>query len=267
MSIEKFNIEQAVQGLPRAMLAAVSVRAALRVIPMLASVNEEGESGLICWKAEERAQHLLALFGICNTRVSWVLFNDYDFMAEIHSSGKRHTYAWEAAQTIMEYHYFDRYAFAAANAAVAPGTATDAAICIAPPGPGGPYETLAEVIVRAARINPLVEDEIAHDLKNIGMLDAVTLFQQPLWRITATEIWEPQFQLFKTAALQLNAGFEYWLDWLGARHTGQPLDVELHNQSVNATASVSVEDVVAYNTHLNLMRKVTLPEELTNTYH
>ena len=72
------------------------MRAALRALPMLAGAAKNGKAGFFAWKPETRAQHLLALFGVCNARLLWIFEKagqNYDFWAEIHSKD-RHTFAF-----------------------------------------------------------------------------------------------------------------------------------------------------------------------------
>jgi hypothetical protein len=255
------------KGLSRAHIIALALRANLRAIPNLASVGENGAAQLLCWELEKRAQYLLQLFGVCNARLLWVLDEDndqYDFWARIDFSKERHTFSFEAAQYVMDYRFFDSGAREAANAIAAARHAQAASAALACSTTyaaghvaGAPHDDYATDAAKSLHLatcaEPAIAAEIAHDLMEIGKAGAIPFFERPLWAVTDSSAWMGRWAEFKTAALELDAGFDYWLTWLQARHAGLALDVVLQRRSVCAGATVPESEVAAFNQHLQAL--------------
>jgi hypothetical protein len=248
--MDREEIEKALLGLPRAKVVAFAVRAALRALPMLASVGQDGVAELACWKPEDRARHLLAVFGAVNIGMLWILASE-DAAGRVTDSADPAS-AFHAAASAAYY----------ATAVAAATAVHDASASATAVTHEGSATAAAAAAAHAILANPAINGEIECDLKVITLLRTRSFFQSSLWADPKGSQTNQRFQTLKTAALALDAGFEYWLDWLEDRYAGRDLDADLQLQSTQIPAIVREQGVAAINAYLQQLKQRTITAPL-----
>jgi hypothetical protein len=88
---------------------------------------------------------------------------------------------------------------------------------------------------------------------------AAELIRRPLWSTTPPVEWQQRFTQFLKDASHLNAGFDYWTDWLQARVSGGPIDVDLLEQSYHIPKAIQAQSVLEINVYLANLHNATKP--------
>lgn len=243
--MDQKEIEQVLQGLPKNDVLPFAARAALRLLPLLVTKNREGQVGLWCWGPEVRAQNMLALFRACN--IGYLPGVDDLYIEAVTRSDVARNFA--------------RASDAVRKGAYSIPTYTDSddniarVVCYAACDVGDAFADSSRAAARAAsrllRIIPTAEAEFASDLNVISNEKEGNIIEKKLWIRTLPDNLQP----FKSTILNLNAGFEFWLDWYEARLKGEPLDLVWQRQSRQIPPAIEEQGVAAINAYLQSLQK------------
>lgn len=119
-------------------------------------------------------------------------------------------------------------------------------------------ESAADVAADLADNDALVQ-AMQHDLEK---LDTQSLLEKPLWPEKEPLKWRQLYEEFKIAVLNLNAGFEVWLDWYDERLQGIPIDVNLMEKWNGVPWEINQQGVKEINAYLKSLSKKTVTRPL-----
>lgn len=263
------DIEEQLQGKSSQQCVAFAVRAAMRLLPLLAVRKEHNaiafgnskEEAFWYWQPK-RSQHLLAVCQAYGWGVQYVLDKSavyakgdaYAAYAAYDTASDTAAVARAAAVRAAAYPDADARAADSARAAACAAYAAYAAQT------GRAYAETSAVRFAAAVADAAADaavrsdvDGIIHeleaDLAALSHVSAAVLLIQPLWSRDEPNDWQQRIQDFKNDALSLNAGFEVWLDWYDDRLHGKPIDIALlknWNSVSEEIGSQGAEKVNAY---------------------
>ena len=220
--IDNDILQEQLERMPLAFTNAFAARTQLRMWALLvpAPNNAKQQSGFWYWQENERASHLLAVFMAVNflfSRAVARLDGDSFTSAEnrawsqvAKASGMAGAWASSGGDKVANY---------AMSAIDDEETEDEHAIeivcctsCVAE------TESDTNMIAIVKEMNR----EIAA-LCN-GAVTPGAYLQQPLWAGSPPDAWQQRINALKLAAVQLNAGFEFWIDWFEHICAGKPLD-------------------------------------------
>ncbi|MGZ5560556.1 MAG: COR domain-containing protein [Methylobacter sp.] len=219
--MDKDKINEKLKGKSGEQCAAFAVRAAMRVLPLLALRNQQisiefsnkKAEAFGFWQPEQRAQHLLA---VCQA-YGWSLQCVLDKSPGPYIDVAR-AVAYDSAA------YAAIYAVAYAARASSPAYFVDLTTYAAA---AATYAVDPSAYACTANARTAIIQELEADLAALNHVSASALLMQALWSHNLPDPWPQWLEDFKKDALSLNAGFEVWLDWYEDRLQGNPIDLEL----------------------------------------
>lgn len=230
----RYDIKEQLQGKPKEQCAAFAVRAAMRVLPLLAVPKRQNRGAFwnkkaevsFFWKPEDRDKYLLDVFRAYVWSVQYVINGNSNFEVVA-----RAAYVNEADAV-----YTAAHAVVTADAAYAVEIAVAAA----------DDATYAAII-----------QELEADLAALSHVSGSALLMKPLWSQGMPKVWQQQLTDFKEDALNLNAGFEVWLDWYDDRLHGRPIDIALLKNWNSLSGEIRFQGVEKVNAYLKSLRDKT----------
>lgn len=243
------EIKEQLKDVPRDLCVAFATRAALRVLPLLAS-NDKKNKPFWYWTKSQN-KHLLAIFTASHFGLAFsfgaknisAFDTFFDAISAADNAADAAADAFSAhTSTAVEAIYSARAATAAVAAYSAAATAADAAANADAPDDAYAY---------LANISKLFKDEIKSDLHLLkGNPDIQLFLQQPLWKQSFPNELTSIFQRFQQWTNTLDAGFDFWLDWYQQRLDGKPLDAILLEKQVNISDEIKRQGVKPVNAYL-----------------
>lgn len=250
--LTKEEIEAKLKGVDPKLCAIFAARCSLRVLPLL--IEKNTEINFSYWKKENRSIYLQIL--LTAQRYALNLFhlvnNDSDRLRKsIYSS---------SAETVANFTNYRSAALITAHAAeLAYATEyknnkSDIIFHIFEIS-----QTIQNSIENPA-VSPFIKNAFASDwtlLKNslLNRLIGKTYYKPsplvslPLWPDGIPDDWQQLYQQFKQAVLDLDEGFEHWLDWYEDRVKGVPLDPEVEAKWFSIPEEVKAQGAKATNAY------------------
>ncbi|PTQ73563.1 small GTP-binding protein [Nitrosomonas oligotropha] len=194
--------------------AAFAVRAAMRVLPILAS--RERISPFWFWD-EDMEKRLFAVMQ--SERVAFLQCISTDRIGGV------------------------------ARAAAAAATATATAPAYAAASNRNYQTELQEILLQ--ELDLITHKSAAGFLMKRKIVNASEFLQKPLWLGETPKNWQEDWQFFKQSVLSFDDGFSSFLDWFDDRIAGKPIDVELLEKQVLIPEEILSQDVASINAYLN----------------
>ncbi|MCP4698560.1 MAG: hypothetical protein GY862_17175, partial [Gammaproteobacteria bacterium] len=238
------NIKKRLQELPPRLAAAFAVRAALRVLPMLAQGRGKKDF-LWFWPEKKRERHLLSVFRAPQAACLGLLEKNRDIAAYYADT-------YDAAAATAAYAAYNAAATAddaaAADAAAAAAAAADAAADAA-------YDADAAAAYAAAAANYTLKKLSLDELNFLKEDNDIFIYlQTPLWPALPEE-FRDLYETFIQQLKNMGAGFDYWAEWHQERIEGKPLDLALLHESVLLPAEIKEQKKpAAINAYLKQLR-------------
>ncbi len=233
---EQFRKEITAQlkDVPRDKQVAFAVRSAMRVLPLLARLQQKKEI-FGFWKTKDKSKYLLAVFTAYTSVIEFVLTKkrpDTSIAYKAYATASDSTDAADfRGDTDVANYAFATYAiYAAADACDADASDIIAAI-----------DTDFYSISKALK----------QDLAILKETTAAELLCFPLWsKNIVPKYWKKRLSNLKKDIVSLNLSFEIWLDWYNDRLYGKPISVELLKQWNNIPKEIEAQGVAAINAYL-----------------
>ena len=92
-----------------------------------------------------------------------------------------------------------------------------------------------------------------------GQKDVISFFQRPLWPGGSPDVWKVSWSRFRNMTLNVDGGFELWLNWYEDRVNGAPLDVEQLRIWLNVPIEIETQGPAVYNAYLVNLDKAEKP--------
>ena len=211
------------EGLPPKAMAVIALRAAMRVLPVLAQRGSWDDGPFAYWNEGEPAQHALALFRC------------FEVSLFVNTLTKTDP-ATDAAARATPDAATDAYAAAAYDAADGATDAADATRAI------------------SGDIQFLKENRPNWFARRLGKNEAAILVQEPLWREPLPVKFQALWTQLQSDLLGLGAGFETWIEWYEDRLAGTPIDWDLEYQCALLSKEQLSRSPAEINEHLRLLR-------------
>ncbi|PPD50180.1 MAG: hypothetical protein CTY13_02150 [Methylobacter sp.] len=276
------HINMQLRPISRKKKAAFAMRAAMRMLPLLAvsqiecpeGINQGMNDPFDYWKNEDKNKNLLLIFRCYVTGLEWVLTNNVNIGIAI-ELGKAVTDINESI--ISAYEEITSSNFIAASSVLnttkvgfAAGAATMVIIIL------DKVKAKVGAATRVADVNAtsnaakassysaafnktkfdVIKDAVQQDLVELKNKSANDFLMQSLWPAGMPDSWQTLWDQFRVDALNLNAGFDVWLDWYGDRLTGKAIDVELLQQWNRIPDAINAQVPAKTNAYLkNLLQK------------
>jgi hypothetical protein len=264
--------------LPLPLLAALTLRAAMRYLPMVAISQDQNDAKpigsvpkqVIAEPLQDTAK-IFRTFHTCQVClfVNWLASSSIDketiFEATI-ANNPHHAAKFTHAAVLLAIHHMEGLpailALAKATAAASGGATTAALSAAGEPTP----RTLAEAAASAASAAVSVAEhppharELAAEIASLRLSDderdatrlreqTVRLLSAPLWPRGIPPEVEVTWRRLRGEMLELNAGFELWIEWYQKRLQGVPLNITIEKTWAtlsDAWLSLDPADINAY---------------------
>ncbi len=255
-------IEERLVDVPRNFAMAFAVRAAMRVLPVIASKAKNREPFWF-WEGEE-AKHLFSVMHAQRVAVS-AATNAIDASAVaniVFEAANAASVAAKAASAApaCASSAAASYAAASSNAVASANYSYTAAVYTF----SATFASATDAACDAASI--AIEDLKAKLLEELGLIakkehrqsklifpkdNVFDYLQKPLWLSEPPNSWLEDWFYFKQSVLALDAGFEDFLDWFDARITGEVIDWELLENQAFLPEEILAQDVASINVYLS----------------
>ena len=252
------DIRPQLRGLELRAAAAIALRSAMRILPILALHSSHENTAFAYWAAEKRSAYALAIFRAyqfsiavnCLTKNKAVAAYAYSIAKAADNAA-----ADAAASSAAD-------AFAAANAAAfATKAMTNAAEATSIRIPDLVYafgiENAVSAVANAYDATRLVvaDTVINPDIQAAKRGDDISVFlTSPLWPQGMPGHIERLWRVLRAALRSLDAGFDVWIDWYRDRLAGLPLDWELEAKWALLPDSLLKREPAEINTYLQRLR-------------
>ena len=247
---DKAYFKKQFEGLPRKAVAVIALRAAMRVLPILAYRQSPDVGPFAYWKKAERAGHALALFrcyqisffvnnltkrdpAAATARDAAYAGRDASVAAATNTADAAYA-AFAAGRdanataTAAAYAAYAAYAAGTANSCAGKASVGAAAAATFANGAG----TAAAISADIERVKHLKRSWLGHVFgKEAPPGDIAALQVMPVWPEGEPEVCRAMRAQLETDLRSLNAGFEVWIDWYRDRLEGKPPDWEVERQS------------------------------------
>jgi signal recognition particle receptor subunit beta len=267
------------QGLPAKAPAVIALRAAMRVLPVLAQRRDATDAAFWFWPAEDRARHTHV---ICRCLQSSAFVNSLTKTNRVlaahaadaltaesaRAAGARTALAFADARTALAFTAAALGAAAlAADSARAAGTrAADALADAAFATDAARVDALADTALAAILTDIARTQRPSWISRRVGRAgteaDPVFLLDQPLWPedvpAEATRLWT---QLQRDLR-GLGAEFDVWIDWYQDRLDGKSFDWEIERQWALLSKEQLSQSPAEINAYLKGLRDGALTKEL-----
>ena len=258
-------------NLERKCWGALSVRAALRSLPLLAVLEQKGEilessgqtvNAFWYWHKTTRSKHLLNILSAQLVSISFSaespIGNAYAGYTSTHEVASVRASAFDAYAArnphteiaVRAATYASRasaYAVAASTSASFSAIA-DAASAVAD------ADYAASFVSGAAAIKSAFEIDLRYLFDPV---DPLTFLQKPIWPEGLPTDWQVYWVRFADWSISLNTGFEVWMDWYQERLDGKELDLNLLQKQVLIPAEIRGQGVVAVNGYLAALTRTS----------
>lgn len=205
---------------------AFAARCSLRVLPLL--IDDNAQEGFSYWDKQSCGNYLLGILTAQRYAIN--------ARADAYTAYVKAAYAARATTT--------KYTTVRAATAIATAAANAAYATISySTGRVAATARAAYAAANAANIE-MADIAITLDLENISSstsfqkrlisqenkISAVAFVSSPLWLDGIPDNWQHLYQRWKQAVLDLDEGFEHWVDWYEDRINGVPLDPKIEAQ-------------------------------------
>ena len=259
--------ERRFYSLPPGGMASVVLRAAMRVLPILAYNTEDCDVSFAYWKEQARSRHILSIFRSYQTSAVVCQFatTNSAISDEIANAAANATAAANAAAnsadnarvTDAAYAYIAANATAAAYAANVAYAATD--VLAAP----STSTVRAIYAARAAKAIAKASKAIESDMNMLGKASAAAdLLIAPLWPEEEPAEISTLWQRLHANLLGLQSEFEVWIEWYSDRMAGKPLDRAVEYQWSNLSKERLAQSPSEINAYLKELRDCSLTKQL-----
>ncbi len=216
----------------------------MRVLPLLIHDNKHGNFSY--WKKTERSKHLLAVWNALRYAVNAKAAAYTEKAADAAYKAAR------AADTSVIRDDSATYAvYVTSGAASTASSRANATIR----GTAAYTSARAYVAANAAK-QTTITVAIELDLQRLQLpsqTKQISSAQQfaalPLWSEGIPEEWQALYQRFRQAVLELDEGFEHWLDWYEDRINGKPLAPEVEAKWFSIPDEILVQGAKATNAY------------------
>lgn len=247
--LTKDEIEKRLKDVDPNLCAVFAARCSLRVLPFLMDVNDEIPFSY--WDADKRGNYLLYILVAQHYAINTSTANAATAYANVaYTNAATATIATiTAARAVNAVN-------AAANASYAAYVANDTydtydttaaanAAC-----DSAYFKTFSGAITRDLdRITPSSAPRLKRLLGKKNTLSAAAFASSPLWEEGVPDDWQHLYQHFKQAVLDLDEGFEHWLDWYEDRVKGVPLDPEVEKKWFSIPGEIRMQGAKATNAY------------------
>lgn len=262
------EIEQSLNRVPVETFAAIALRAALRVLPLLAAYPATRDGApFSVWHAQERSQHLLAILLAQNAALLRILGHGSAALIEQHltDTALAATRAANTALVSTDHASADSAVSGAALAAAAAHAshAAHAAVMVCA-HPTEMHRALDCMTAAQAAVSAylyagqddaagMAEAFVAAIRQDISMAVAANssqyLLALGLWPMP-NHSWGQAIERFRLDLLSLDPGFTVWLDWYDARLVGSTIDPALLVQWNEVPQAIRAQGTAAINAYL-----------------
>ena len=216
------------EGLPDKARAIIALRAAMRVLPLLAYRRNSDAEPFEYWKSVERGQHALAIMRC------------YQASVFVNSLTKTDSAAADATRAADSDAAATRIAFAAAARAANSAVSCDIAeLRVTKPS------WIARKLGQASRVE-----------------NAADVLANPLWEEGAPPEVGSFWPRLQSDLRSLEAGFEVWIDWYQDRLDGKPVDWEIERQWALLSKEQLSQSPAEINAYLKALREGALTKQL-----
>ena len=257
-------------GLSGRAAVAVAVRAAMRVLPILAGRTVKGQRPFGYWKEGEAAEHSLAVLRCYQVSLLGSSLPNIDAGVK-RASDAVATKAGIATNSILNYAthvaaaaahvayanvdyaagHANTYSAdsAAAAVAAAAAAASDGALPVLP-------GSITDYMPDGVSFNYVAtaDTNLQADVDAVKKIGTIALLAQALWSpytpIDFTILWGT----LQSDFLSLNADFDVWMYWYQARLDGEPLDLELERKWALLPDDILAKSPAEINAHLKFLR-------------
>jgi len=252
------------EGLPPKAVAVVALRAAMRVLPILANRRRPDDGPFAYWKASERAQRALPLFRCYEVSLFVNSLTEGDPDASYAASDAANAIS-SSRPAVLDDEIVEDAAFANYCAGFAAffvtrddafGTVFNAA------------NAAAYAAARAAVTNAILRDvQFIREnrpwlSRRFGRETETILLGEPLWQDPIPPELETLWKQLQSDLQTLSAGFEIWIQWYQDRLTGKPIDWQIERQWALLSKEQLSQSPAEINAYLKALREGLLTKQL-----
>ena len=248
------------EGLPPKAQAIIALRAAMRVLPLLAYRRNSDAEPFAYWKAAKRDRHALATIRCCQASAF------VNSLTKADETAAAAAYAARAADAFAADAYADAYAARAANAAA--DAAAYAASAAASPDTAyaaraaSAASAAAYAAYAAADTAILVDIQRIKSIKGAPHKELLALLSSRLWQEAVPPKFEALVAKLSSDLQVLGAGFEVWIDWYQDRLDGKQFNWEIERQCAMLSKEQLSQSPAEINAYLKALRDGTLTKQL-----
>jgi C-terminal of Roc, COR, domain/Ras of Complex, Roc, domain of DAPkinase len=244
--------------LPRDAVVAFTVRAALRLLPLLAAPSGGAAAGLSPLLGKKNGKPILTVFAACNI-ATLVGNGEPDFQQAARTAANAAFDEIDAldegtvgAGTAVGYLTAAYAAYAAIATAVGVADAADAADAAADAA------AVANAANAVSAAYGWYATEVLHNDIEIllnNLMPVSKFIALPLWPGDLPESLLHYWQILEQSMLALDSGFAFWLDLYQDRLDGKPMEVALMREAALLPESIAAQSVPQINAYLLQLRE------------
>ena len=257
--LTKEKLEKQLRTVDPQLRVAFAARCSLRVLPLL--VNDSAQENFSYWHVYDRGDYLLALLSAQRYAINVAVANSYKIAADPFvaaaaeatraASGSASAFAVSAAVAYASASYDD-----AAYTAAVSADAADAAVYTNIDFDEKTLEIFKKSII--SDLNKIINSVRTDSVDKKHVISSGVFMYSPLWAGEIPNDWQSLYPYWKRAALDLNEGFDIWVDWYEDRINGVPLDFEQEKKWLSIPSEIREQGAKATNAYFASLFSETL---------